>query len=224
MGIEVWGPVLLSLQVSSSAVLLILVPAFLLVGITHGDSLFSALVDTVLQVPLVLPPVVVGYGLLWVLGPASVPGRILQSMFGSHLAFTFWAAVAAGAIVGLPFLVKSLQQSLDAMPEEALVAVYGLGWHPIVARFVVRSLYAAQGCARGALLAFSRSFGEFGATIIFASNIPGETRTVPLAIYTLSESLDTSGAAELLCGVSVVVAFGAVLVVRRWERRSKRFK
>lgn len=221
---DVLGPVILSLQVSFSAVLVLLLPAFVLAGATQRDGWIPAVIDGALQVPLVLPPVVVGYGLLWALGPASLPGEIVQRAFGVNLAFSYWAAVLAGVIVGMPFLVKSMQQSLQSVPEEALLSAYGLGLHPRVARLLTRALYAAGGCGRGALLAFSRSFGEFGATIIFASNIPGETRTVPLAIYTLSESLDTSGAAEWLCAISVGIAFGAVMLVRAWERKGNRLR
>lgn len=218
MGFDVLGPVILSLQVSCSAVLVLVLPSFVLASATQRDGWIPALLDGALQVPLVLPPVVVGYGLLWALGPASFPGEMFQRFFGVSFAFSFWAAVLSGVIVGMPFFVKSMQQSLQAVPEEALLGVYGLGLHPRVARLLTRVLYAIGGCGRGALLAFSRSFGEFGATIIFASNIPDETRTVPLAIYTLSESLDTSGAAEWLCAISVAIAFLAVILVRLGER------
>ncbi len=211
---DIWEPVSLSLQVGAWAVLLLILPSAFFAGVLQKRGALSFSVDALVQVPLVLPPVVTGYGLLWLMGPQTFFGRLYSDLFGTSFAFTFPAAVAAAVVVGLPFMVKSLQMSFDSLDPDLWVVTDGLGIPRWIAVPLFGGLHSLPGLLRGSLLAFSRGFGEFGATVIFASNIPGETRTVPLAIHTFSESFEDSDKALFLSLVAIALALAAVFAVR----------
>jgi molybdate transport system permease protein len=175
--------VLLSARVAVMATLLSLplgfMAAYLLVFRSFRGK---TLVEGALNLPLVLPPVVVGYLLLLLLGERGPIGGLLKQ-FGLRIVFTWWAAVIAAVVVGFPLLVRAIRIGMEDIDRQLIMASRTLGarWHDvlisIIAPLSVRSVLA------GGSLMFARSLGEFGATIVLAGNIPGVTRTIPLAIY-----------------------------------------
>jgi molybdate transport system permease protein len=180
-----------------------------------GKSLF----DGIIHLPLVLPPVVVGYFLLVVLGRRGVIGSLLQDWFGITLAFTWKGAAIASAVIAFPLMVRSIRLSLESVDRGLEQASRTLGAGPFRTFFTVTLPLVAPGVLTGVILAFARSLSEFGATITFVSNIPGETRTLPIALYALTQVPGGDEAAMRLCVISVVVAFAALLASEILSRR-----
>ena len=213
----------LSLRVSIWAVIGSLPVATLLAhllarGRFRGRSLLAAVVD----LPLVLPPVVTGYGLLLLFGRHGPLGQVLESWFGIVVAFRWTGAAIASAVMGLPLMVRAIQLSLEAVEPGLEQAASGLG-APRWAVFATVTLpLALPGLLVGALLGFAKSLGEFGATITFVSNIPGETQTLPIAIYSLLQVPGSDAAVLRLVSLSVVVSLGGVLAAETVARRLKR--
>ncbi len=181
-----------------------------------------ALLDAVVHLPLVLPPVVVGYLLLAALGRGSPLGGLLESL-GLRVAFTPWAAVLASAVMGFPLLVRAARLGIESVDGRLVEAARSLGASPLRAFLTVTLPLALPGILTGALLCFARSLGEFGATIAFAGNIAGSTRTLPLAIYSAMHRVGGEASALRLVGLSVaasLLALGASeLLARRMRRR-----
>ena len=172
-----------------------------------GKTLF----DGMIHLPLVLPPVVVGYTLLVLFGRRGILGRALFDWFGVSVAFSWKGAAIASAVVAFPLLVRSIRLSLDAVDKGLEQAARTLGCGPVRTFFSVTLPLVLPGVLTGVVFAFARSLSEFGATITFVSNIPGETRTLPLALYGLTQVPGGEDAAFRLCVISVVVAFAALL-------------
>lgn len=170
--------------------------------------------DVVVSLPLALPPVVVGYVLLWVVGTNGWIGQASESLFGSTLAFTWIAAALAAAIVSLPLVVRSFTASLAGVDPRLEVAARGLGASGFRTFFTITLPLAYRGVIAGALLGFVRALSEFGATIVVAGNIPGRTQTVPSAIFTRISAGDTDAAWRLAL-VSVILGVAA-LAVHNW--------
>ncbi|MCB0719088.1 MAG: molybdate ABC transporter permease subunit [Bacteroidetes bacterium] len=220
---EEWGVVLLSVRVAAAAVLLSLPGGLWLAnGLARRRFRFPFVLENAVQFPLVLPPVVTGFVLLWLLGPAGPFGSTLQRL-GLHVAFTWFGAALAAAVVSFPLLVQTMRATFELIdPEiEQAARVDGAGrWS--VFRFVTVPL-AARGVAAGVILAFARALGEFGATIVVAGNIPGQTRTIPLAIYTAINQADGIPAAVRLIGASIVLSIASLvaysLLTRRFHRQ-----
>jgi molybdate transport system permease protein len=184
-----------------------------------GKTLFDALV----HLPLVLPPVVVGYFLLLLFGRRGPLGGVLEQWFGIVFAFRWTGAALAAAIMGFPLMVRAVRLSFETVDRklEAAASTLGAGWTGV---FVTVTLpLALPGIVTGVLLSFARSLGEFGATITFVSNIPGETRTLPLAIYTYTQIPAGDAAALRLSAIAVLLSLGALYAsevrVRRAARR-----
>ena len=166
------------------------------------------LLDALLFLPLVLPPVVTGYALLALFGRHGALGELLAG-FGIVVAFRWTGAVIAAAVMGFPLLVLSIRVAFDNMDRRLEAAAETLGAGPL-RRFATITLpLSLRGIAAGCVLAFARAFGEFGATISFVSNIPGETRTLPIAIYELLNTPGGMPGVHRLALVSLVVAFAA---------------
>ena len=181
----------------------------------------KSLVDGLVHLPLVLPPVVVGYLMLIVLGRGGPLGPLLDGL-GVPLAFTWRGAVLAAAVVAFPLMVRAIRLSVEAVEPGLEEAARTLGASPARVFFTVTLPLAAPGVLAGAILAFARSLSEFGATITFVSSIPSETRTLPLALYGLAQVPGQELAAARLCGLSVLVAFATLLAsewLARWMRR-----
>jgi len=179
----------------------------------------KALVDGIIHLPLVLPPVVVGYALLVVLGRRGVVGSLLLEWFGITLAFTWKGAAIASAVIAFPLMVRAIRLSLESVDRGLEQAARTLGCGPFRTFFTVTLPLVAPGVLTGVILAFARSLSEFGATITFVSNIPGETRTLPIALYAMTQVPGTDAAALRLCIISVVVAFAALIASEILSRR-----
>lgn len=213
--------VLLSIRVALTAVLLD-APFAIFFGWLLARKSFplKSFVNTLLTAPLVIPPVVTGYFLLVVLGRRGVIGAWLETTFGLALAFTWKAAAIASAVIALPLFVRAVQvaiASVDVKLEDAGRVLRQNKWQ--VFRRITLPL-AWHGFVAGALLAFARALGEFGATIIFAGNIPGATQTIPLAVFSLINQPGGERRLWPLLVASIALAFAAVLV-SEWMMRKK---
>ena len=180
----------------------------------------KGLLDAVVHLPLVLPPVVVGYFLLVLLGRHGPLGAPLYDYLGVSFAFRWTGAALASAVMGLPLLVRAVRQSLDAVDRGLEQAAATLGASPAWVFASVTLPLILPGMLTGMLLAFARSLGEFGATITFVSNIPGETRTLPLAIFTYTEVPGGDVPALRLCILSVLLSLAALVASEALLRRA----
>jgi len=177
-----------------------------------------ALVDALVLLPLVLPPTVVGYFLVVAFGRRGPLGRALESLLDVRVVFSPGAAVIASAVVALPLLVKTAQPALEAVPGELEEVGRSLGLGP-AALFLRVTLPAAwQGIAAALVLAFARAVGEFGATLMFAGNIPGRTNTMPLELYAAWQAGDDA-LALLYVGVLSLLSLAVVLAAPRLAPR-----
>jgi len=181
----------------------------------------KALVDGLINLPLVLPPVVTGYLLLLTFGRNGVAGAFLEQQLGVTLAFRWTGAALAAAVMGLPLAVRAMRQSIEAIDRRLEDAAATLGASPVWVFLTVSLPLAVPGILNGLLLAFARSLGEFGATITFVSSIPGETQTLPLAIYNFTQVPGGDSAAWRLCMLSIALSLGA-LVLSEWLARAAR--
>ncbi len=179
----------------------------------------KALVDVAVHLPLVVPPVVVGYVLLVLLGRRGVVGSWLYDVFGITIAFTWKGAAVASAVMAFPLVVRAIRLSIEAVDRRLEAAARTLGAGPVRVFFTVTLPLTAPGILVGAILGFARSLGEFGATITFVSNIPGQTRTLPIALYTLVQAPGGEEAALRLVALSVALAFAALLASELLARR-----
>lgn len=213
------GVVLLSLRVALVALALMVGPgiacAWLLARCNFPGK---TIVDTLVHLPLVLPPVVVGFLLLVLLGRRGMLGGPLHL----DIAFTWKAAAIAAAVMGFPLLVRSVRLAIEAVDTRLEQAASTLGARPWRVFTTVTLPLAMPGVLVGGLLAFARCLGEFGATITFAGNIPGLTRTLPTAIYTATQSPGGDAAAARLTVISIVLAVAAVAAGELLSRRMRR--
>ncbi len=209
----------LSLKVAFWAVLCSLPFGILLAWIlSRLDFPGKSLLDGLLHLPLVLPPVVLGYVLLVLLGRNGVLGKALHDAFGISIAFTWRGAVAASAVMAFPLLVRAVRLSFDAVDKRLEMAARTLGAGPWRVFFSITMPLAAHGVVTGMILAFARSLGEFGATITFVSNIPGQTQTLPLALYTMTQVPDGEAAAMRLCVIAIIIALAALIGANALDR------
>jgi molybdate transport system permease protein len=179
------------------------------------------LLDGFVHLPLVLPPVVVGYLLLLGFGVRGPIGHYLHETFGLRLAFTSEGASLATAVMAFPLMVRAIRLALDAVDRGLEDAARTLGAGAIDRFLSVTLPLMLPGILAGAVVAFAASLGEFGAVITFASNIPGETQTLPLAIYQAIQTPDGDAMAARLAGLSIVLALGGLLFSELLARRVK---
>jgi molybdate transport system permease protein len=177
------------------------------------------LLDGIVHLPLVVPPVAVGYLLLVGLGRQGVFGGWLYDVFGLTLVFSWQGAAVAAAVMSFPLMVRAVRLSIEAVDQRLETAARTLGAGPVKVFFTITLPLTTPGVLTGAVLAFARSLGEFGATITFVSNIAGETRTLPIALYTLVQSPGGEDAAMRIVGLSVALALGAMLASELIARR-----
>jgi len=220
---EEWEILRLSLRVSFWSVLASLPlaagVAYLLARATFpGKTLF----DAVVHLPLVLPPVVVGYFLLLLFGRRGPLGALLEEWFGIVVAFRWTGAALAAGIMGFPLMVRAIRLSFETIDRRLEAAASTLGAGRIGVFLTVTLPLALPGIITGVLLSFARSLGEFGATITFVSNIPGETRTLPLAIYTFTQTPSGDEAALRLSLIAVLLSLAALYVSEVLVRRATR--
>ena len=214
---------LLSLKVAFWAVLCSLPLGVMLAWIlARLDFPGKSLLDGLLHLPLVLPPVVIGYLLLVALGRTGLIGKILYENFGVSIAFTWKGAVVASAVMAFPLLVRAVRLSLDTVDTKLEMAARTLGAGSWRVFFTVTLPLSIPGIIAGMVLAFARSLGEFGATITFVSNIPGQTQTLPLALYTMTQVPNGEAAAMRLCLVALAIALLALIGANWLEKRFAR--
>ena len=178
----------------------------------------KTLVDAIVHLPLVLPPVVVGFALLALFGKRGPIGALLDQWFGITVAFRWTGAALASAIMGFPLLVRAIRLSIAAIDRRLEVAARTLGASRWWTFLSITLPLSAPGIVTGTLLSFARGLGEFGATITFVSNIPGETQTLPLAIYTFTQVPGGDSGALRLSLVAVVLSLIA-LAASEWLTR-----
>lgn len=217
-----WQAMELSARVAVTATLASLpfgfAAAYLLVFVRLPGK---ALVDGLINLPLVLPPVVVGYLLLLLLGTKGWLGGLLAS-WGIRVIFTWKAAVIASMVVGFPLLVRSIRLGMEEIDEKLIQASRTLGarWYDTLVTVILPLSF--RGILAGASLMFARSLGEFGATILIAGNIPGVTQTIPLAIYDYSNAPGGDRMALGLCLVSIALALAVLMFNEGLNRRLNR--
>jgi molybdate transport system permease protein len=180
------------------------------------------LVEAVVNLPLVLPPVVTGYLLLVCFGPRGPIGSLFADWFGVKIVFTWSAAVLAAMVVSFPLMVRAIRLAFQSVDPRLEMAARSLGASRLSAFFSVTLPLARRGLVAGWLLAFARGLGEFGATIMVAGNIAGQTRTIPLAIYSMRSRLGGVGQCWRLVALSIILACGALAVSEWLERRQAR--
>jgi molybdate transport system permease protein len=179
----------------------------------------KALVDGIVHLPLVLPPVAIGFALLVLFGRNGVIGAALYQWLGLTFAFNWKGAALASAVVAFPLMVRAMRLSLEAVDQRLEAAARTLGAGRWRCAITITLPLMAPGILTGAILAFARSVGEFGATITFVSNVPGQTRTLPIALYTLTQVPGGDEAAWRLAILSVLVALAALIVSEAVARR-----
>jgi molybdate transport system permease protein len=215
--------VLLSLRVAALAVGVSLVPG-ILAGwlLARWQHPLRALVQGLVMLPLVLPPVVTGYVLLFAFGRSRPLGKAWHALTGGHVAYTTTACVIAAAVVGFPLLVEAIRLSMLGVDRRLEDVSRSLGRGPLDTFVRVTLPLALPGVVAGAILSFARALGEFGATIVLAGNVAGETRTIPVAVYTLLNVPGGDAAAMRLVGVSIALALAALLGSFWFSARQRR--
>ncbi len=211
----------LSAKVSILCVFVILIPGIAVAWLLARKSFIGkSLFDSLIHLPLVLPPVVPGFLLLLVLGNQGFIGKYLHTHFGISLAFTWMGAVVASAVMAFPLMVRSTRLAISQVDQGLEIVAQSLGASPLKVFFTITLPLAMPGIITGLILAFSRSLGEFGATITFAGNIEGQTRTLPLAIYSYTQIPNGDLQALRLVIFSMLLALGALMMSDYLERRA----
>ncbi|WP_414473619.1 molybdate ABC transporter permease subunit [Microvirga sp. M2] len=220
---EEWTAVHLSLKVALVAVGASLLPAIAMAYVLERGRFWGRqALDVLVHLPLVLPPVVVGYGLLLGFGKRGPIGSFLAEYFGIVLSFRWTGAALACAVMGFPLLVRAIRLSLETVDRKIEDAAGTLGAHPLWVFLVVTLPLILPGILAGMVLSFAKAMGEFGATITFVSNIPGETQTIPSAIYTFTQVPGGEGGALRLTFVSIAISVAALWMSEWMARRVRR--
>lgn len=210
----------LSLRVAFWSVLCSLPPGVAVAWLLARRAFYGkAVVDAVIHLPLVVPPVVVGYVLLVLFSRTGPIGRLLDEGLGLTVAFTWQGAALAAAIMGFPLMVRAIRLSFEALDPRLEQAARTLGAGALDVFATVTLPLLANGIIAGVVLAFARSLGEFGATIVFVSSIPGETRTLPIALYGLAQTPGGEAGAMRLAVLAALIALAAMLASSWLARR-----
>ncbi|TXZ21374.1 molybdate ABC transporter permease subunit, partial [Vibrio cholerae] len=197
-----WAALALSLKVAGYATLWLLPIGIVLAWVLARTSFIGkGLIDSLVHLPLVLPPVVIGYLLLISMGRQGFIGQWLYQVFGLSFSFSWRGAVLACMVIALPLMVRSIRLSLESVDQKLEQAARTLGASPMRVFFTITLPLTLPGILTGVMLAFARSLGEFGATISFVSNIPGETQTIPLAMFTFLETPGSEMEVARLCAI-----------------------
>jgi molybdate transport system permease protein len=214
-----YSAILLSLKVAIVATLLSLPFAFAVAYLmTYRRFRGRVALDVAVNLPLTLPPVVIGFLLLILLGKEGFIGRMVLQPLGIRLIFTWKAAVIATSVVGFPLMVRSMRTGMEAIDERLIQVsrLLGANWFDRIITVIVP--VSVRGIIAGSVLMFARGLGEFGATVIVAGNIPGVTQTIPLAIYEYASSPKGDTMALSLCAISITISI-VVLLFHEWLGR-----
>jgi len=218
-----WLALWVSLKVATGCLLVITAPGLAIAWVLARKTFpGKALLETAVHVPLVLPPVVTGYLLLLVLGRKGLVGQWLDAWLGVTFAFNTSGAVIAAAVMSFPLLVRAVRLAVELVDPKLEVAAASLGAGPIRVFLTVTLPLSGPGIVTGLMLAFARSLGEFGATIIFAGNLEGITQTLPLAVFTYMQIPDKESSVLWLAVISVLISTGALLLSEMSSRRLQR--
>ncbi|KTF68802.1 molybdate ABC transporter permease subunit [Sphingomonas sp. HT-1] len=218
-----WSIVALSLKVGGVAVLAVLPVAFGLAWLLARTRFpGKLLLDALVHLPLVVPPVVTGWLLLLAFAPAGPIGGLLARWFGATVLFHWSGAAIAAALMALPLMVRAIRLSLEGVDRRLEQAARSLGASPLRVFATITVPLALPGVIAGVVLGFARALGEFGATITFVSNVPGQTQTLPLAIYAALQAPGGEGQVLRLAGISVAIAFAALVASELVARRTGR--
>jgi molybdate transport system permease protein len=217
------GPLWLSIQLAAvTTVVLILIGTPLAWWLARHRSPFKTIVEATVALPIVLPPTVMGFYLLILLGPYGAIGSWWVDVTGETLTFSFSGLVIASCLYSLPFAVQPLQNAFEALGQGDLEAAWTLGASRTNAFFTVAVPQSARGFLNAVVLSFAHTLGEFGVVLMVGGNIPGETRMISIAIYDQVESLNYANA-HRLSAILLAFAFSALLVMyvinRQWQRR-----
>ena len=212
----------LSLKVATIAILFALPVAIFIAWILSRKQFWGKqLLNGIVHLPLVLPPVVIGYLLLIVMAKRGAIGQYLW--VGFSFSFSWRGAVLASAVMAFPLMVRSIKQAFDAIDPKLEQAARTLGASPLKVFFTLNLPLSFSGVIAGAVLGFARSLGEFGATITFVSNIPNQTQTIPAALFTFIETPNGELAAARLCAVAIVISLIALSASEWLAERQKRY-
>lgn len=219
-----WTAIFLTLKIAIVATLCALpFGIFAAYALARWQFPGKTIVNGIVLLPLVLPPVVTGYLLLLSFGRRGFIGAFLDHHFGIVFAFRWTGAALACGIMGFPLMVRAMRLSFESIDRRLEHAAGTLGANPFVSFVLVSLPLAFPGIIVGTILAFARALGEFGATITFVSNIPGETQTISAAIYTYTQVPGGDANALRLTGVSIVIAFAALIAAELIQRRAERW-
>lgn len=221
--IDLWSVVRLSLLVGGVAALSAMVPAMVLAWIlARWQFPGKVVLDAIVHLPLVVPPVVTGWVLLMAFAPDGPLGELLEGWFGVSVLFRWTGAAIAAGVMALPLMVRAMRLSIEAVDRRLEEAARTLGASRWRAYATITLPLAAPGVLAGAVLGFARSLGEFGATITFVANVPGETQTLPLAIYAALQQPGGEAAVWRFAAVSVAVSVVALILSEALARRAGR--
>lgn len=222
-GMSIFAPLLLSVQLAFvTTVVLILIGTPIAWWLSQTSSRFKPAAQAIVAMPIVLPPTVIGFYLLILLGPNGAIGSWWVQLTGSALTFSFSGLVIASCVYSLPFAVQPLQSAFEALPRQMLEFAWTQGASKLDAFFAVAVPMSFRGFIGAAVLAFAHTLGEFGVVLMVGGNIPGETRVISIAIYDQVESLNYGAAHQmslLLLMFAFVVLLGMFVVNRRWSTR-----
>ena len=223
LGVPGGGPLWLSLQLAAvTTVLLLLIATPIAWWLAQTRSAARSFVEAAVALPIVLPPTVMGFYLLVVLGPYGSIGSWWVELTGEALTFSFAGLVIASCFYSLPFAVQPLQNAFEALPRTNLEAAWTLGASRIDAFFSVVVPLSSRGFLNAVVLSFAHTLGEFGVVLMVGGNIPGETRTISIAIYDHVESMDYTSAhtlSAMLLGFAFVSLLSMYVINRRWAAR-----
>jgi molybdate transport system permease protein len=215
-----WNAVRLSIKVATVAMLASLPPGIAIaLLLARGQFWGKTLLNGVVHLPLILPPVVTGYLLLLTFGKRGPAGAFLAEHFGIVFSFRWTGAALACGVMGFPLMVRAIRLSIEAVDRKMEAAAGTLGANPLWVFATITLPLILPGLIAGAILAFAKAMGEFGATITFVSNIPGETQTLPSAIYTFTQVPGGDEGALRLTLISVVISMAALVASEVLARR-----
>ena len=222
-GMSIFSPLLLSAQLALvTTVVLIIVGTPIAWCLSQTQSRYKAAAQAIVAMPIVLPPTVLGFYLLILLGPNGAIGSWWVTLTGSALTFSFTGLVIASCVYSLPFAVQPLQSAFESLPRQTLEFAWTQGASKLDAFFSVAVPMSVRGFVGAAVLSFAHTLGEFGVVLMVGGNIPGETRVISIAIYDSVETLNYGDAHQMslvLLGFAFVVLLGMFVVNKRWSMR-----
>lgn len=217
--------IFLSLKIASVSILFALPFAIAVAWLLARKNFWGKnVLNGIIHLPLVLPPVVIGYLLLISMAKKGVIGQWLWQWFGFSFSFSWRGAVLASCVMAFPLMVRSIRLAFEAIDPKLEQAARTLGASPWRVFFTLNLPLSLSGIIAGAVLGFARSLGEFGATITFVSNIPNETQTIPAALYTFIETPDGELAAARLCAVAIAISLVALFCSEWLAQRQQKYK